>query len=259
MAKAPRSKEKNEGRRVDTPRQRRKRAGRSERASRVRVQESRYGRELIVDETFASLYRPGDASTGSVWDAIGAPLLLRPPTARHRLLVLGLGGGSVARQLRRLAPAAQIVAVELDREVVDVARAEFDLDELGLEVIIDDALAVLERERRRFDAIFEDVFIGRGDGVHKPDWIPSPGHDLAARRLKPGGVLVTNTLDEAPAVGRALSARFEHVVSIGIDEFDNRVLVASDATFDAKSLRASVAATPLYDDALPALSFRTLV
>ncbi len=224
----------------------------------MRVQESRYGRELIVDETFASLYRPGDASTGSVWDAIGAPLLLRPEDGRERLLVLGLGGGSVARQLRLLAPDAEIVAVELDRDVVDVARAEFDLDALGLEVIVDDALAVLKRERRRFDAIFEDVFIGRGDDVHKPAWIPDPAHPLAQRLLKRGGLLVTNTLDEAPAVARALRALFEHVVSIAIDEFDNRVLVASDTAFDARELRARVAAEPLYADALPALSFKTL-
>jgi spermidine synthase len=227
-------------------------------APRVRVQESRYGRELIVDETFASLYRPGDASTGSVWDAIGAPLLLLPEAKRARLLILGLGGGSVARQLRRLAPEAEIVAVELDRDVVDVARAEFDLDEIGLEVIVDDALAVLERERRSFDAIFEDVFIGRGDDVHKPDWIPEPAHLLARKRLTANGVLVTNTLDEAPAVGRALRALFGHVASIAIDEFDNRVLVASDRAFDARSLRAAVAAESLYGDALPALSFKTL-
>jgi spermidine synthase len=225
----------------------------------VRVQESRHGRELIVDETFASLYRPGDASTGSVWDAIGAPLLLRPEGRRARLLMLGMGGGSVCRQLRRLAPEAEIVAVEFDPEVVAVARAEFDLEELELEVVVDDALALLKREQRRFDAIFEDVFVGRGDDVHKPEWIPDPGHALARRRLKPGGVLVSNTLDEAPAVLRAMEEAFAHVVQIGIDGFDNRVLVASDADFDARGLRSAVAAEPLYRDALPALSFRTLV
>jgi spermidine synthase len=228
------------------------------RAARVRVQESRHGRELIVDETFASLYRPGEASTGSVWDAIGAPLLLRAAPRRARLLMLGMGGGSVCRQLRRLAPEAEIVAVEFDPEVVAVARAEFDLDELGLEVVVDDALAVLRREQRSFDAIFEDVFIGRGDDVHKPDWIPDPGHALARRRLKAGGVLVSNTLDEAPRVTRAMRAAFAHVVQVGIEGFDNRVLVASDSGFDARSLRAAVAAEPLYTDALPALSFRTL-
>jgi len=228
------------------------------RRPRVRVQESRYGRELIVDETFASLYRPGEAATGSVWDAIAAPLLLRAPAERARLLVLGLGGGSVARQLRQLAPESEIVAVELDREVVELARAEFELDELALEVIVDDALAVLRRERRRFDAVFEDVFIGRGDGVHKPDWIPSPGHDLAIRRLKPGGLLVSNTLDEAPGVARTMSERFASVVQVSIAEFDNRVLVAGDRAFDARRLRQAVRAEPLYAEAMSLLSFRTL-
>ena len=228
------------------------------RAPRVRVQESRYGRELIVDETFASLYRPGQAATGSVWDAIGAPLLLRPPEERSRLLMLGMGGGSVCRQLRRLAPDAEIVAVEFDADVVAVARAEFDLGELGLEVVVDDAHAVLKRERRSFDAIFEDVFIGRGDDVHKPDWIPDPALALARRRLKPGGVLVSNTLDEAPAVVRQMRADFRHVVQIEIDGFDNRVMVASDLEFDARSLRGVVSAEAIYADALPALSFRSL-
>ena len=37
---------------------------------------------------------------------------------------------------------------------------------------------------RRFDAVLEDVFIGYGDDVHKPDWIPHPGLDLAARRVR---------------------------------------------------------------------------
>ena len=60
------------------------------RRPRVEVHESRYGRELIVDGTFASLLRPGLASTGSVWDAIAAPALALPPERRRRFLILGL-------------------------------------------------------------------------------------------------------------------------------------------------------------------------
>ena len=184
---------------------------------RVRVQDGAYGRELIVDETFASLYRPGHIATGCVWDGIAAPLLGLPPERRRSVLVLGLAGGSAARIARALAPDALIVGVELDAEVVAVARDAFDLDALGLELIVDDALAVLKRERRRFDAILEDVFIGRGDAVRKPSWVPEPAHRLAARRLRPGGILVSNTLDEAAVVGRALTAAHEAVVRIEIE------------------------------------------
>ena len=228
------------------------------RKPRVRVQESRYGRELIVDETFASLYRPGRAATGSVWDAIGAPLLMRAPAERRRLLLLGVGGGSVARQARRLAPAAEIVGVELDADVVAAAREAFDLDEIGLDVIVDDALSVLRRERRSFDVVFEDVFIGYGDEVHKPDWIPLPGLELARKRLRPGGLLVTNTLDEANEIAKHLCGAFACVVQIEIEGFDNRVMAASDTPFDARALRGAVAAEPLYAEALGGLSFKTL-
>jgi spermidine synthase len=228
---------------------------------RVRVQESRYGRELIVDGTFASLLRPGLATTGSVWDAIAAPALALPPARQRRFLILGLGGGSVARVLRAVAPDAEIVGVEIDREVVRIARRDFGLDELAVELVQGDALAVLGRERRRFDAIFDDVFVGSGDAVHKPAWLPHPGHDQARRRLARGGLLVSNTLDEAPFVARSLAAAHAVVVQVEIEGFDNRILVGGPAELDgltARGLRSAIAASPVLRDTLPELRLRTL-
>lgn len=226
--------------------------------ARIAVHESRHGRELIVDGTFASLLRPGLATTGSVWDAIAAPVLALPPGRRRRFLILGLGGGSVARILRAVAPRAQIVGVEVDPEVVAVARRDFELGALRAELVRDDALAVLGRERRRFDAIFDDVFVGRGDAVHKPAWLPHPGHDLARRRLAPGGLLVTNTLDEARFIARSLRAAHPGVVQLEIEGFDNRILVGGPAVLAARPLRAAIAASPVLRDTLPALRLRTL-
>jgi spermidine synthase len=231
--------------------------GRGKRPPRVRVQESAYGRELIVDETFASFYRPGTASTGSVWDAIALPLLLLPVSRRRRLMVLGLGGGSVARIARSLAPTAEIVGVEFDAEVVAVGRSAFGLDELGLEILIEDASRVLRDERRRFDMIFDDVFVGSGDAVHKPDWTVDVGISLACKRLRTGGFLVMNTLDEAAVIARRLQAAFEYLVEVRVDGFDNRIFVAGSTAFDARVLRAAVAREPLFAEALSGLSFRT--
>jgi SAM-dependent methyltransferase len=224
---------------------------------RVRVQESAHGRELIIDETFASFYRPGVAATGSVWDAIAAPLLALPPRRRRRILLLGLGGGSAARIVRALAPDALIVGVELDAEVVEAARQHFDLDELEVEVIVDDALAVLERERRRFDVVLEDVFIGRGDDVHKPDWIPCPGHELALGLVAPGGLLVSNTIDESHFVAAFLREHFPSLVCVEVDGYDNRILVAGPAELDAGVLRRAVAADPVLRGSLEQLHFRS--
>jgi spermidine synthase len=225
---------------------------------RIEVHESRYGRELIVDGTFASLLRPGRETTGSVWDAIAAPVLALPAERRRRFLILGLGGGSAARVLRAIAPRAEIVGVEIDREVLAVARSDFELDRLGVELVRADALAVLGRERRRFDAVFDDVFVGRGDAVHKPAWLPHPGHDLARRRLARGGLLVSNTLDEAPFVANSLLAAHAGVVQLEIEGFDNRILVGGPSGLSARGLRSALGASPVLRDTLPVLRLRTI-
>jgi spermidine synthase len=223
----------------------------------VRIEDEGEARSLVVDETFASFYRPGEVATRCVWDAIAAPLLWLPPARRRRILILGLGGGSVARLVRALAPEAEIVGVELDRDVVRLARAHLDLDSLAVRVEIADARVFLERDRGRYDAILEDVFVGQGDAVHKPDWIPEPGHALARRRLAPGGLLVSNTLDEHARVSRALRALFPAQVSIEVEDYDNRVLVGAAAGLSGAALRERVAQDPVLRGSLPLLSFRT--
>lgn len=227
-------------------------------AARVVVQESRFGRELLVDGTFASFYRPGEVATGSVWDAIALPVLALPPARRRRILVLGLGAGSSARVVRALAPEATVVGVEFNAEIVRVAKTWFDLDALDIEVEIADARAYLARSRRRFDLILEDVFVGSGDRVHKPAWLPSPGHRLAARRLSKGGILVSNALDEANFVAWSLRDLFPAVVEIGIRDFDNRVFVGGGHGLSARSLRQAATREPCLRETLCALSLRTI-
>ena len=151
---------------------------------------------------------------------------------------------------------ALIVGVEFDPEVGAAARAHFGLGALRLEVIVADGLDVLRRERRRFALVVEDVFVGRGDAVHKPDWIPVPGHDLASRLLRPGGLLVSNTLDEARAIGAHLRARFPGLLSIEVDAYENRIFVAGPAGLAARTLRAAVLRDPLLGESVETMHFR---
>jgi spermidine synthase len=212
--------------------------------------------ELRVDGTFASLYREETPRTGSVWDALAAPILALAPERRRSLLVLGLGGGSAARLARALAPGARIVGVEIDPRVVALARSRLGLDELGLEVVRADAERFLARCRERFDAVLEDVFIGPGRAVRKPDWLLAGGLARAAACVAPGGVLASNALDEAPAVARGLAAAFPRVLRIDVAGYDNRILVGGPAPLAARALRAAVAASPLLAPSLANLSFR---
>ncbi len=227
--------------------------------ARPRVEVVRRGatRRLSIDGTFASWYRPGQSSTGSVWDALAVPLLALPPERRRRVLILGLGGGSVARLLRALAPRAHIVAIEFDPEVVRAARDAFDLGALDLEVIVDDARAHLERERRRFDLVVDDVFVGQGRRVHKPAWLPEPGLPRAAQRVAPGGLLVSNALDEAPQVAACLGRLYPGRLSISVRGFDNRILVGGPSGLEARTLRRRAQDHPEQPESLGVLAFRT--
>ena len=88
--------------------------------------------------------------------------------------------------------------------------------------------------RGRFDLIVEDVFVGSGRGVHKPDWLAGAAlARLRATRLAPGGLLVSNSLDEAPAVARAFARLFPAACASPMRDYDNRVLVGRERALHA--------------------------
>ena len=227
-------------------------------ARRVAVKVGARGRQLRIDGTFASLYKPGTTTTGSVWDALAAPILLLPPSNRRSVLILGLGGGSAARIARALAPRARIVGVEVDPDVVKAAKRWFDLDELGIEVVVGDAQGYLRRARRQFDVVLEDIFVGRGRAVHKPEWLPYPGLELAAQRVAHGGLLVSNAIDEAAAVARSMSKLFPSTLRIDIDGYDNRMLVGGPRPLTGRALRSAVTSSPILGGAAEMMRFRQI-
>lgn len=229
-----------------------------ERKPRVAVRKEGQGLALQVEGTFASYYEPGSVVTGSVWDAIAAPLLALPPERRREILILGVAGGSAARVVRAITKDAHITGVELSKEVIDAAREHFDLDALGLDLVIGDALEYLRESDRRFDLILEDVFVGVGRSVHKPGWLPEPGHALAKARLAPGGLLVSNTLDEADEITAAMRGHFPGVLRVEVEDYENIIVVGGPETLSGSQLRSAVSADPVLGASVSALSFRSV-
>ena len=225
---------------------------------RVRVVETRLGRELRVDGTLASVMRPGRAGTRPVWDAQAAPLLALPPRRRRKVLILGLGAGSSARLLRRLAPEALIVGVEMDGEVLAAARQAFGLDALGLELHVADARDVLASERRRFDLVIEDVFVGNARSVRKPDWMLRGGLARAWKLVAKGGLLAVNTIHEGVRVRRVLERFGQPILAIGIRDYWNRILVTGEPLPDASEFRRRVGAEPELRESLRAFEIETV-
>jgi precorrin-6B methylase 2 len=192
----------------------------------VEVRQGREGLELRVDGTLASLHRPGRGVTGIVWWTLAAPGVLLPPRRRpRRVLLLGLGGGSVGRAVRALDPGAEIVGVEKNADVLRLAREHLELDGLGLELVTEDALEYLRRERRRFDLIVEDLFVGPSRSVRKPDWLLDEGYPLIGRRRSPRGVVVSNTIHEMANIVGTMRPLGGRVVSLDVRGHWNRIVV----------------------------------
>jgi spermidine synthase len=211
---------------------------------RVEIRRVRGGLELRIDGTQASVHRPGRALTGVVWWALASPILLLPRNRPRRVLLLGLAAGSVGRAVRALDPDAEIVGVERDREVLRLARRHFGLDRLRIELVIGDALEYLRRERRRFDLIVEDLFVGPSRFVRKPEWLLGEGYRLIRRRLRPGGYVVSNTIHETPAIVRAMHPFGGRIVSLDVRGHWNRVTVCGRDLRSPRVLRRAFAERP---------------
>jgi spermidine synthase len=212
---------------------------------------------LRVDGTLASFRRPGHELTGVVWWTLAAPVLLIP-RRRRRVLLLGVGGGSVARALRSLDPDAEIVGVEYDAQVLRLARRHFGLGTLRLELVVDDALDYLDRERRRFDLIVEDLFIGPSRSVRKPPWLLGEGYRLIRTRLRKDGIVVSNTIHETPAVIDAMRPLGAPIVSFDVHGHWNRIVASGRELPKTREIARLFRATPQLRRPARRLDFRLI-
>jgi len=134
--------------------------------------------------------------------------LLFHPVPRHILLV-GLGGGSLAKYCYRHFPAARITVLELSAEVIAL-RDHFMIpaDDQRFQVIHTDAATYMQAQQGNIaDIIMLDGFSADGPA----DVLSTSGfYEACLRNLAAGGILVSNLWDRpdflVQAIGQALAA-----------------------------------------------------
>jgi spermidine synthase len=160
-------------------------------------------------------------------------LLINPaPTA---ILMIGLGGGSMLKYLRRHLPVADITAVELNQGVIDL-RQDFHIppDDDRLRIVCADGADFIARPPRRYDVILVDGFTGQG----MPEGLCSKAFYQDCRQaLTPGGLLVANVQADAEPtrqITRRLAKVFaDQVALVESDEGGNVIATAgAQATFE---------------------------
>ncbi|MBR1444594.1 MAG: polyamine aminopropyltransferase [Firmicutes bacterium] len=94
---------------------------------------------------------------------------------RDNILILGGGDGLAAREILKHDDVKSITMVDLDKEVIDICRENYDISQLNekslesekLEIINDDAYKYLERTDKKFDLIISDLPDPNDDALNK--------------------------------------------------------------------------------------------
>ena len=176
-----------------------------------------------------SQYSPRHFFTGSVWDLLTLPALL-VKTELSRVLVLGVGGGTVIHQLDQIYKPTVMVGIELDPVHIRIAREFFDLNQPNLEIHAADAIQwVRDYRGARFDLIIDDLFLER-DG--------QPLRTIAAgvawlrqllRLLSPQGLLVQNHISRTDLASSAvlqdsrIQSHFRSAFKFAVPLYENAV------------------------------------
>lgn len=148
--------------------------------------------------------------------------------APRRVLVVGVGGGTIPMFLRAVLPQAHIDAVECDAGMLEVARRYFGFrEDAALQSHVADGRRFIETPGPAYDVIILDAYGPRG----LPGPLATREFLLAARaRLAPGGAVVSNVVRTPNrffhAMVRTWQACFAQLYAFDVEETANRILVA---------------------------------
>lgn len=210
----------------------------------LEIWKSELATEFRVAGALHASYHSTRFLTGLAWDLIAAAALLRESGPPRSMLMLGLAGGTAYRILRQLLPECELTAIDIDAEIVDLAREHMDLDALGIEILTTDAYPWMAANRRQFDVVFDDIYLAGKTDVFRPQaWNPEL-LDHLQRSVAPGGILAVNLVTgpghrTMQSLTRKLVCEaFPQVRSLRTAEGMNEVLAAGETVATGHGLAA---------------------
>lgn len=175
-----------------------------------------------------SVVKLGDPDYLELRYARAMPVALAMADRPQRVLIVGLGGGSIPMFLRHHFPRMEIDVVDIDPDVVDVAKRYFGFrEDARMHAHVADGRAFIARCREPYDVIFLDAF--------GSDNIP---YSLATREflvsvraaLTPGGVVASNVWSRYSnrlydSMERTYQDVFDDLYVFDVATVGNRILV----------------------------------
>src|SRR6266513_2013758 len=218
--------------------------------------------QLVLNEGQAvhSVYNPTSEYTHAYWDEVLLARYFGSGQAPSRVAVVGLAGGTIARELTAIEGPVSIDGVELDPKIVDVGRKYFAMTEPNLRVTVADGRYWMDTQAGKYDLILVDAY----RQPYIPFYLTTKEFFQNAREhLAPDGVLAVNVgrtqtdYRLVDALSGTLSAVFSKTFIIDTaGRFNNSVVFATDAPASLELFRARAEAEanpklqPIIRDAL---------
>jgi spermidine synthase len=218
-------------------------------------------------------------------------MLLKDPTALHllysryisialafrpevkKMMLIGLGGGSIPKKYHREFPSMEIDAVEIDPEVVQVAKKYFFFGETkNLRSHAQDGRLFLTRAQERYDLIMLDAYYTDAIPFHLTT---REFFRVAESKLAPNGVFVVNIIGAVTgpsgkitrSIARTLRGVFPQIYmfptrraqGLSLDTTQNVIIVATkepkrtdirEVVRRANSMNRDLFPTPIQDIAV---------
>jgi spermidine synthase len=206
----------------------------------IRVFDNADGRHFLIDggihsRVDTSTWRSTLYYTGLMEIPIG--YFPRP----GRMLLIGLGGGSLVRSYREAG--WEVDAVEIDEEVISTAREYFNLDDAGGTIHEMDGRRFLATSGGRYDVVLLDAYGSSSIPFHL---VTAETFRLVKGVLNDGGVLAVNVISLGwrdrliSDIAATLRDPFRDVIALPMaeppDRVGNVILIAGDR--DLETIRA---------------------
>ncbi len=204
--------------------------------------------QLILNEGLAihSIYDPNQVLTQGPWDYfMVAPYFNKPPFTQsqvHRACIIGLGAGTIPRELTAAYGPIPIDGVEIDGTIVDLGRRYFHMNEPNLNVIVQDGRYFLRTTSHKYDII--------GIDAYQQPYVPFQLTTLeffqeVRAHLTPTGVAVINAgrtskdFRLVEALAQTMHGVFSNVYIIDTERFTNSIIIGTNAPTSLDNFRTN--------------------
>jgi spermidine synthase len=159
---------------------------------RIRIEEDSEARYMYFDRTLQSAMNLKDPMALRLIYSRYTSLGFTFRSDAKKMLLIGLGGGSIPKKVNQVFPNLEIDAVELDPEVIKLAKDYFQVKEhKNLRMHAADGRLFLTRTQQQYDIIMLDAYFTDAMPFHLAT---KQFFELAQRKLTPNGIIVANLI-----------------------------------------------------------------